>query len=1151
MKTKTKNIFKSALSLTLALIMVLGVAPLSELAGADWAGLFAPKAEAATSGIYTYEIANGKATITDCDTSASGAITIPSTLGGYPVTTIGQDAFRGCSSLTSVTIPDSVTSIGDGSFKDCQSLTSVTIQGGVTSIGNYAFEGCSSLINATIPDSVTSIGYNVFWGCRKLTNVTIPNSMISIGDGAFYWCTSLTSVVIPDSVTSIGKDTFHSCQNLISVTIPESVTSIGNSAFANCSNLADVYYIGTEGEWKSISIGSSNEPLLNATIHYNSSSTDDKSFNQPVYIADIWSGSRNEETPEHKSLQWYYNDYTPITKSIVDELEKNNKFKNAVNTWNGVKMITSPSSGTKTELNKEQQCEVLIFDVIRDILGSTDYSDIISTSSAEDLVNWTKSLNGAAKSIYDAEGIENFEDFYNKYGKKLDGKKKTKALVEKAYELHQEDVGAVSALDDVLKYVDLALDVVDSGEKFINSFVNCLMAARMSESLKSVLSEMYAQPGISSEMKTALSEIKTACESQENALTKVASDFVTVNGVKVFGKLADEIWGEMISAVPGVGTLYQMIEIGTDIGEGVSNMLFSTGSTIDNYYLAKSTVELVNIAKKASLSLQSKFLSNKNKNTANPYIDSVRFYVSALSVDAESGRKFCDTACNDGLINGVSNWLNGGNAKYDEIERSTESIKKSNKQFISFMSISWIFADNYLKKDYPAIYDIMVKNILTNPDYSSTITQVKIGFDGKAVVYFNVPSYVSGFKAVSGVEIYYKKNNGSYSLLSSTNPYSKYVSHNITLSNTDTYSYKVRAYTTLSSGQKAYSDFSNEFTVVANPAETPQIQCAVGATGVNIIIKDELVSSGFSSYQSGAITSVEIYRRRQGESSGTRIKTISVDFGRPHLYTDTNPGTSKCYYSARTVITYNGKTYYSKYSPEMSAIMLNDVPQNTKININIKPGRSLPKTRTMTVGETSDCLSVELNWNKIDGVTEYEICRKLSCGTSYVSVGTVNGETTSFVDTTVSEAGTYDYIVRFYRNMNGEKVLCGESQSASVLIERVANQTETVTIKNGQTTNLSINSGNLSDGSTVSWSTSSDCVTLTPSEDGTSCGVKAVSEGNATVTVTITHKDGSTVSDTFDVEAKRKGVLATIFDIILSPFRLIISLFKLIIGLFK
>ena len=198
----------------------------------------------------------------------------------------------------------------------------------------------------------------------------------------------------------------------------------------------------------------------------------------------------------------------------------------------------------------------------------------------------------------------------------------------------------------------------------------------------------------------------------------------------------------------------------------------------------------------------------------------------------------------------------------------------------------------------------------------------------------------------------------------------------------------------------------------------------------------------------------------------------------------------------------------------------------------------------MTVDETSDCLSAELNWNKIDGVTEYEICRELSCGTSYVSVGTVNGETTSFVDTTVSEAGTYDYIVRFYRNMNGEKVLCGESQSASVLIERVANQTETVTIKNGKTTNLSINSGNLSDGSTVSWSTSSDCVTLTPSEDGTSCEVKAVSEGNATVTVTITHKDGSTVSDTFDVEAKRKGVLATIFDIILSPFRLIIGLFK-------
>ena len=163
------------------------------------------------------------------------SVVLPST-----VTSIGNGAFYGCSKLTSINIPNSITSIGTGAFQSCSGLTSVTIPDTITSINSNTFNGCTGLTSIVIPNSVTSIGSSAFYGCTGLTSVTIPNGVTSIGGSAFYGCTGLTSIVIPDSVTSIGDNVFYNCSGLTSVTLPNNITTISSGTLAGCSSLTSI-----------------------------------------------------------------------------------------------------------------------------------------------------------------------------------------------------------------------------------------------------------------------------------------------------------------------------------------------------------------------------------------------------------------------------------------------------------------------------------------------------------------------------------------------------------------------------------------------------------------------------------------------------------------------------------------------------------------------------------------------------------------------------------------------------------------------------------------------------------------------------------------------------------------------------------------------
>ena len=277
------------------------------------------KAEYFTSGYYTYYVIEGEgACITECEASVESYVSIPASLGGYPVTRLGPGLFYDFDNITSVSIPGSVYWIQGYCFYDCDNLTTVNIPQTLTHIeglafagceklkefdmpsevmmiGQEAFDKCSSLKEVSLPQTLTHLGSYAFRGCNSITTVTIPSSAeTSLGVGVFEDCTGLKKAKIENGITKIPAEMFANCSALETVWLPNSVIDIRNSSFSNCYLLENIYFCGTENEWESVSLQTDNihdgntYVIKNASLNYHQ-------FGDWSFIKEYDGASRIEE----------------------------------------------------------------------------------------------------------------------------------------------------------------------------------------------------------------------------------------------------------------------------------------------------------------------------------------------------------------------------------------------------------------------------------------------------------------------------------------------------------------------------------------------------------------------------------------------------------------------------------------------------------------------------------------------------------------------------------------------------------------------------------------------------------------------------------------------------------------------------------------
>ncbi len=993
---------KRHLAAILCVIMLLTAAPLSgftkiSLSEINLSDLLAPNANAASSGNYNYSVVNGEAVITRVSQLIKGDITVPSVLGKYPVTSIGEDAFSECEYITSLVIPDSVDYIGEGAFS----------------------------------------------GCKKLKSIKLSNKISFISDRVFGLCISLEHIVIPDSVTYINYWSFTGCKALKSIVLPCALKSIGLDAFSLCSSLSDVYYKGTKNEWKSIKIHESNTYLLNAKIHCNYSQSKPIDpidiFDRNTYVADIWSANRKDKisnTPENIYIDHMFKDKGEMSKRYYEALQEDKVFIGAMKTWDGINYLFDPATGyIKRHLDIEELYQIILGDMIHFIATDAMYSENRENKTLETAKNVKDIMNAVFGAWQEDFVIKNYAQLAQN---KKSGDSQWKAYFSDVFDVFKKSGKVVESVETVLDFAGELLDVAETIDDFCRLLATYIEAMQLTDDMWAAIDKMK-NVSTSSTVKNVLSKL------QYSSMDKKLSKAIISAGLEATEDTAVIILDVLLEPIYNKIPIYREVRLAHKGLKTVYQLVFGTDDIVNAYYTLKATSEICDAAKAAALSLENEYLSKQDSASAGKYIAAVELMVSAINIDLDSLAKtmyiaFRKTGMGKNYT-AVSPFLSYLGLQeediYDEFYRDNQALKETTNMLFRYLEASWALYTPYLETDYPEFYSMYATKAAKEcVDLKPRILNTYLNNNGAIEIRLTRNMFIDNF-----ADGYYVKEITAGKTETYTFKMSdlKKTGNRIVLEcfNKNTVSlfpktYKVCCYI----GKLKDGVFSKEQTTeIRSPLITPELELDnvrslmhsssfFGELGFKI---NDRTSSKYKqmkyhiyrSYDNGEFIKIAtINKEEEFFDTVTQYIDTTIDYSGKYK-TVTYKVKSEKYFTSN-----GGFSVYSELSDGLLFVLTD--PLFTK--------GSVKSTKTVTnSGDIKNGISV--SWEKISGATSYEIYRKESYAEDFELIATVENEN-MYEDYIVSSGTEYQYYVLACaknKDTGNKTAYVGGSESGSLI----------------------------------------------------------------------------------------------------------------------